>query len=868
MPARSNPQKPIPINFVDKLTRPHPSITDVALRSKSRLLARILLVMTLVFGVLDAVYLITVPNYEVPWYGYIFLSASFLLNYYGYYRYASGLALLMFPMVIFANVVTGEAVNPIATLDLTILSVMLGGILLSRRGLLILTGINLAGILLMPSVVPDKLPGLTSVISPASAMIIATLLSLIFTRQRDQIEQKRQGELREKEERLQLALQAGQLGAWEWNILSGELYWSKEVEHIFGLAPGEFKGTLDGYLSILPEAERLKVEAGIRESLHNKDEQYHVIHRYQNRKGDERWLETRGNIFRDNSDAPIRMTGTITDITTRLEADNERAELLGKMEKRNAHLNAATRVSKFCNLILDPKLLTQQACDMIAEGFDLYYVGLFLLKDGKAVLQAGNGEAGRTMIQEGYFLPETESSMIGWSILNQRARIAQRVLNDEVRRDNPHLPDTRSEMALPLISRGRVIGALTVQSDVEDAFEEGDIAILQTLSDQLAVSIENARLFSELQNELQRRLQSEMDLERERDFAVLVMNALGQGVIVTDEEARLEYVNPAFARMIGIPQEQLVGRRPENFVHPEDREKLKQANRPDRKTSSFEARFIRANGQVAHVLITTSRRQANDQSRGAIAAMIDLTERKQAELERESLIRELEGKNAELERFTYTVSHDLKSPLITIRGFLGYLLDDVEKGDLARMREDAKRISDATNRMQRLLDDLLEVSRVGRIINPPEDIPFEQLVHEALALVEGRIAQGGIRVEIGPRLPIVRADRVRVVEALQNLLDNSAKFMGDQPNPKIEIGADESSGQTVLFVKDNGIGIDPKYHSKIFGLFDKLEKDSEGAGVGLALVKRIIEVHGGRIWVESAPGQGTTFFFTLESARS
>ncbi|MEW5941456.1 MAG: PAS domain S-box protein, partial [Chloroflexota bacterium] len=642
----------------------------------------------------------------------------------------------------------------------------------------------------------------------------------------------------------------------------GKVHWSKDVEALFGLPPGQFAGTYEAYLDLLSDEDEARVRRAIQEALQHPHRQYHVIHTVRMPGGEERWLEGRANVQRDDSGRPIRMTGTVADITSRVEAEGERAQLLGKMEKRNAHLNAATRVSKFCNIILDPDLLIQQATDLIAEGFDMYYVGLFLVKDGKAFLKAGYGEAGRAMVNKGFFLPVDEHSMIGWSIVNQRARIAQHALNDEVRRVNPQLPDTRSEMAIPLVSRGRVIGAFTVQSAMENAFDEGDIAILQTLSDQIAVSIENARLFSELQNELQHRLKVELELERERDFAVLVMSTLGQGVIVTDEEARLEYANPAFARMIGLPQEQILGRKTEEFIHAEDRDKLENW-RSERKTSSFEARFLRANGQVAHVLVTSSPRNAKDRSLGAIAAMIDLTERKQAELERESLIRELEGKNAELERFTYTVSHDLKSPLITIRGFLGYLLSDAEKGDLARMRDDAKRITEATNRMQRLLDDLLELSRVGRLMNPPEEVPFAQIVREAMALVEGRIIQGKINVRISPRLPVVHVDRVRMVEAVQNLLDNAAKFMGDQPNPWIEIGIREDSGQTVLFVKDNGIGIEPKYQPKIFGLFNKLDPSTEGTGVGLALVKRIIEVHGGKIWLESSPGQGSAFYFTL-----
>jgi len=238
--------------------------------------------------------------------------------------------------------------------------------------------------------------------------------------------------------------------------------------------------------------------------------------------------------------------------------------------------------------------------------------------------------------------------------------------------------------------------------------------------------------------------------------------------------------------------------------------------------------------------------------------------RKRTAQEREELINELEAKNAELERFTYTVSHDLKSPLITIRGFMGFLEKDAMDGDLDRLRDDLARIVLATDKMQRLLNELLELSRIGRLTNAPERTPFGDIVREALSLVQGRLGARGVRVEVAPDLPEVFVDRARLVEVVQNLIDNAVKFMADQADPCIEVGTREEEKRRVFFVRDNGVGIDPRYHEKVFGLFDKLDPRSEGTGIGLALVKRIIEVHGGRVWVESVGlGHGATFCFTL-----
>ncbi len=238
-----------------------------------------------------------------------------------------------------------------------------------------------------------------------------------------------------------------------------------------------------------------------------------------------------------------------------------------------------------------------------------------------------------------------------------------------------------------------------------------------------------------------------------------------------------------------------------------------------------------------------------------------------------TVIQELETKNAELERFTYTVSHDLKSPLITIRGFIGFLEKDIETANMERFHADLNRIRDATNKMQRLLEDLLRLSRVGRVVDSPAPIPFEEIAWEAVMMVTGQVVERRAEVTVAEEMPIVLVDKPRLVEVMQNLVDNALKFMGTQPKPQVIIGVRLTERPTetlqwpVFVVCDNGIGIEARYHEKIFGLFDKLDSQSEGTGVGLALVKRIIEFHGGQIWVESdGKGLGSCFCFTLPPA--
>jgi len=230
---------------------------------------------------------------------------------------------------------------------------------------------------------------------------------------------------------------------------------------------------------------------------------------------------------------------------------------------------------------------------------------------------------------------------------------------------------------------------------------------------------------------------------------------------------------------------------------------------------------------------------------------------------------ELKMKVAELERFSYTVSHDLKSPLVTIKGFAGALERDLADGNHARMAGDLKRVSDAADKMQSLLNDLLELSRIGRVIHTPEPVDMNDLVREVLLHLDGPLKTAKVAVDVQPDLPTLHCDRQRIFEVVQNLVENAGRCMGGQNNPRIAIGVLEQEGRNTFFVQDNGIGIDPKYHQTIFGLFNKLEAGGEGTGIGLAIVKRIVEVHGGQVWVESeGVGKGSTFYFWLPQQKN
>ena len=242
---------------------------------------------------------------------------------------------------------------------------------------------------------------------------------------------------------------------------------------------------------------------------------------------------------------------------------------------------------------------------------------------------------------------------------------------------------------------------------------------------------------------------------------------------------------------------------------------------------------------------------------GAMIIARDVTERQRQN-------DELKSKNQELERFTYTVSHDLKSPLITIKGFAGALLSDVSAGRTDRLGDDLKRIVLAADKMTALLNGLLELSRVGRIVNAPVEVSMDKVARDVVELLSGPIKQQSAVVTVQPELPAVHGDPQRLQTVLQNLVENALKFPKSGTPPNIQIGTEILFGRKVFLVRDDGRGIEPRYHETIFGLFNKLDARSEGAGIGLALVRRIVEFHGGQIWVKSeGAGTGTTFYFSL-----
>jgi PAS domain S-box-containing protein len=279
----------------------------------------------------------------------------------------------------------------------------------------------------------------------------------------------------------------------------------------------------------------------------------------------------------------------------------------------------------------------------------------------------------------------------------------------------------------------------------------------------------------------------------------------------------------------------------------------------------FEKEYIRKDGTVFPVSLRTWKIEDKAGNPVGVWSIVrDITERKRAEENLRQLKDALEKRVAELDAFADSVSHDLKEPLRAIEAFGRFVLEDCGDRLDERGREYLERLAAASVRMQRLIDDLLALSRASRHSRPSR-VDVGRLVGEVVEWIRPQIEGEGVTVEVEEGLPEVLADSAQVEQILRNLIGNGLKF-NESERPLVRVGFKGKEGRMgIFYVQDNGIGIEPQYHERIFGMFQRLHRREEydGTGAGLAIVKRVVEYLGGRIWIESEVGAGSTFFVAL-----
>jgi len=348
-------------------------------------------------------------------------------------------------------------------------------------------------------------------------------------------------------------------------------------------------------------------------------------------------------------------------------------------------------------------------------------------------------------------------------------------------------------------------------------------------------------------------------------FRTLSFNA-PVGIFQTDLDGNCVYANNTWCRLTGLTSDDAMGTGWSKALHPDDRDRVfSEWNEAVRTSQIFnsEYRFRTPTGREHWVsCVASPLADAASGVSGYIGCISDITERKKTE-------DELQKRNAEIEQFIYTTSHDLRTPLVTVKTFLGFLENDLAAADQIKVTQDLQFIHNAADKMKLLLDELLELSRIDRVENKPERMSLCNLLDEVLGDMAGIISERKVSISLPETDITLYGDRQRMCQIWQNLIENSIKYCSEDSHPRVEIGVRQADGKTVFFVQDNGIGIAQQYHSKIFGVFEKLDPNSPGAGLGLSMVQRIIEKRGGRIWVESEGNdKGSCFCFTLPDATS
>lgn len=360
----------------------------------------------------------------------------------------------------------------------------------------------------------------------------------------------------------------------------------------------------------------------------------------------------------------------------------------------------------------------------------------------------------------------------------------------------------------------------------------------------------------------QRRRMEEALRKSESKYRTIFENT-GTATVLIEEDTSLSLVNTEFVRLTGFSLEEVEGKSWIEFVTEEDRERMMKYHlrRTMDKSApkNYEFRFIRKDGTLGDAYLTIESIPGTSQR---IASIIDITDRKKSEEELRNLNQKLKESNVALEQFASTASHDLQEPLRMIISFL-QLLERRYKDKLdPEAHEFIEFASDGAIRMQKMIRDLLTYSRLTTREKDLVEVDCQRILDQVLMNLKVAVDEGGIKITYDP-LPVLIADYSQLLQLFQNLISNAIKYHC-RDNPQIHISAQKKDKGWLFIVEDNGIGIDPKYADHIFMIFQRLHRtEYPGTGMGLAICKKVVERHGGRIWMHSKPGRGSKFYFTI-----
>jgi len=363
-----------------------------------------------------------------------------------------------------------------------------------------------------------------------------------------------------------------------------------------------------------------------------------------------------------------------------------------------------------------------------------------------------------------------------------------------------------------------------------------------------------------LVDEVNQRKQIELNLREQKQRLDTILSVILTGVVIVDSETHeIVDVNHLAAEMIGLPKDQIIGKVCHKFICPAEIGKCPISDL-NQTVDRSERVLLRPDGQKVPILktVTTALWQGREY---LVESFLDISEQKKTEKHLVQLLEKLENVNRELNDIVYIMSHDLKTPLRGINMLANWILTDYADKFDKEGKERIDLLLSRVDRMHNLIDGVLQYSRAGRIKEKKTLVNLSGLVPHIIDMVA---PPKNITIKIENELPVIECEKTRITQVFQNLISNAVKYM-DKPRGQIRIGCVEEESCWRFSVTDNGPGIEEKYFEKIFQMFQTLSPrdEVESTGVGLTVVKKIIEIYGGRIWVESKVGQGSTFLFML-----
>jgi len=734
--------------------------------------------------------------------------------------------------------------------------------------------------------------------------------------------EKAYNSLKISEEGLAEAQGMAHIGNWDWNITTNKLYLSDEVYRIYGLEPQEFSLTRNVFLSYVHPDDRDYVANSFNRVLNEKP--ISMDYRILLTNGEERVIHAQGEIILNAVNIPVRTRGTLQDITERKRAEEALRESEEKyrniIETTNEGIvviDAESRVTYVNKKLTDKggyrqeeaigrlwwdfadeegKAAAKLHMDQRRQGIDEKYELRLICKDGspfwvlvssKALLDKDGKFAGslsmltditgrkqaeekiRTLANtvessnDAIITESVDGIITSW---NKGAEIIYGYLAEEVLGKNFSIlePDNLKG-EIKQFSEKIKMGEKIEHYETSRLKKDGTIInVSVTLSPVFDASGKLVAL-SAIVRDITESIKAKEALRLSNIYNRSLIEANLDPLIIFGRDGKITDVNTSTEFVTGYSRDELIGTDfTDYFTESEKAKKVYQEVFNEGFVSDNALEIQHKNGRITSILFNASvYKDEYGELIGVVAAARDITERKKAEEILKSKLEELALSNAELEQFAYVASHDLQEPLRMVVSYL-QLLQRRYQGKLDEKADKFIYFAvDGASRMQSLINDLLEFSRVTTRAREPEPKDCEFILNQVLSDLEIFIKENKATVSHDP-LPEVMADYTQLVQLFQNLIVNGIKFHGKEA-PKIHISAEKKDDQWQFSVQDNGIGIELQYSEKIFEVFKRLHKKEEypGTGIGLAICKKIVEIHGGHIWVESELGKGSTFCFTL-----